>query len=597
MCIIWEKPYKTFNIFFYVFLSCFIQACSSPEGLDSYHHIKTSSGGDKNISQAPEPTSFNSGANGKTLSEITQNHATGGKSDPTQRNISEKNSPDSVVLNGLSLATMPKISHAQYEFVIEDIFGVSTNVRSRLSRDEKLEGFPSLGLRHFSLSSLAIEKYYHLAFEISNEVFSSSKKIKDLSGCDCKASSDNACLIRFIMNTSEKLFRNPQSEESLNSVINISQNITENLCNKMEASLAVMLNSPKFIYHTAGQGQKDESVETKELTSFEQANKLSFLLWNSVPDDKLLKLAANGDLNRQDIYESEVDRMLGSPKLKRGILQFFEEYLDLDQLKIETQTDLKIKEEKSALLTEINMFISFLLVNSDKNISEFLTSKETFVNKISAPVYGMTSNSLNFEKISLPDSQQRMGILGKAGMMQILSHGEETSPTQRGKLISEQFLCKKLPQPPANADITLPETEDELTKKELLELHTTSESCKGCHIQMDPPGLVFEIFDSKGRIRSQDTLERPIDTNVTYDGRDFNHANELLNYLAQSDDFKSCFAKKILDYSLGYIDDQLKTDMNQPVMKRWKEKGYTLKSLLKIIVTSPKFKKIDMNSL
>ena len=192
MCIIWEKPYKTFNIFFYVFLSCFIQACSSSEGLDSYHHIKTSSGGDKNISQAPEPTSFNSGANGKTLSEITQNHANGGKSDPTQRNISEKNSPESVVLSGHSLATMPKISHAQYEFVIEDIFGVSTNVRSRLSRDEKLEGFPSLGLRHFSLSSLVIEKYYHLAFEISNEIFSSSKKINDLSGCDCKASAMTA---------------------------------------------------------------------------------------------------------------------------------------------------------------------------------------------------------------------------------------------------------------------------------------------------------------------------------------------------------------------------------------------------------------------
>lgn len=68
------------------------------------------------------------------------------------------------------------------------------------------------------------------------------------------------------------------------------------------------------------------------LTAYEVASRLSFFLWNSTPDARLLELAASGALLDRDVVAAEAWRMLGDERAHEAVLNFYRQQLDLDAI-------------------------------------------------------------------------------------------------------------------------------------------------------------------------------------------------------------------------------------------------------------------------
>ena len=366
-------------------------------------------------------------------------------------------------------------------------------------------------------------------------------------------------------------------------------------------TMARVLVAPAFLYRVEkpapGTGQSPVS-------DFELANRLSYFLWSSQPDEELRQLAVTGKLHETDVLVAQMQRMLRDPRTRRLATEFGCQWLhirDFDHLDEKSERHFPtFAALRGAMYEESILFFTDLFQN-DGSVLGILDADHTFLNEDLAKHYGIPGVSgPQWRRIDGIRKFARGGILGLSTTLAMQSGASRTSPILRGNWISEVLLGERLPRPPKDVP-RLPEDEtasEGLTVRQLVEKHSSDAKCAVCHQRIDAFGFSLESFDAIGRRRDKDLAGRPIETRVkAMDGAEFDGIDGLRNYLltARRGAFVRQFCRKLLGYSLGrgvqLSDEPLLAEMQAEL----KSKNYRIAVAMETIVKSRQFCEIRGN--
>ena len=279
----------------------------------------------------------------------------------------------------------------------------------------------------------------------------------------------------------------------------------------IQFALERMLVDPDFllrVYHDPAGAR----AGTYRLSDVELASRLSFFLWSSIPDDRLIDLAARGELSKPQVVEQQVRRMLSDPKAVDALVHdFAAQWLNLRRLgEVVVHPDFYPTFDESLLngfKEETELFVGSTL-REDRSVLDLLRADYTFVNERVARHYGLPGvYGSRFRRVTLPDPAQRGGLLAHGSILATTSYPERTSPVLRGKYLLDNIFGLPVPPPPPGVNTTLPDAKPGAappTIRERLAQHRSNAVCSSCHSAIDPPGFALEQFDAIGGWRTAD---------------------------------------------------------------------------------------------
>ncbi|MDB2526530.1 DUF1592 domain-containing protein [Mariniblastus sp.] len=266
----------------------------------------------------------------------------------------------------------------------------------------------------------------------------------------------------------------------------------------MIATYSAVLASPEFLFQRAQPGELDD---------FALAERLSFFLSESMPDEQLRALAQRGKLRDPEILRAEVDRLLGKPEASRFVNEFLKSWLKLDEIN-DTDPDRELYPEYAgdwwlvnSMVKESQLYFADLIV-SNRPARNVIDANYTFLDERLARHYGVPGISgPSFQRVSLPKNSPYGGILTQAAVLKVTANGTVTSPVLRGVYVLERLLGDPPAPPPPSVPAVEPDIRGAATIRELLKKHRADASCASCHQKIDPPGFALESFDVMGRWR------------------------------------------------------------------------------------------------
>ncbi len=365
------------------------------------------------------------------------------------------------------------------------------------------------------------------------------------------------------------------------------------------------LCSPDFLFHLEEKG---------ELDLVQRANRLSYFLWNSLPDKEL---AASGKLDDPEVLKVQVERMLKDPKSDRFVNDFLDQWLRLKEI-AKNDPDRKLYPEfnpylQDSMVSETRSFFREML-DEDLGAGHLVRSDFAMINEKLAVHYEIEGVSgPQVRRVSLPPDHPRGPFLTQASILKITANGTTTSPVPRGAFVMDRLLGNTIPPPPANVPAIEPDISGATTIREQLDLHRNHAACAGCHAKMDPPGFALESFDVIGRQRNRyrtvgegDKPERgTIDPFISLsfllgpvvdaygvlpDGREFAGINHF-QFLASKDGdgLTLNLLRQLQTYAIGRAPMFADRKVHEGILNRVKSKGGGLRSLIHELVASEIF--------
>ena len=221
------------------------------------------------------------------------------------------------------------------------------------------------------------------------------------------------------------------------------------------------------------------------------------------------------------------------------------------------------------------------------------STRRTFVNSELAALYGVEApgaSEVAFVPVELPDEGPRAGLLTLGAFLAMNAHETETSPTLRGKYVRERVLCQMVAPPPDDVDTNIPEeTVEAKTLRERLEQHRDDPACAACHAFIDPPGFLFENFDSIGAFRTLDN-GYPIDSSGDIDGEPLAAARDLAELLSDHELVGRCMVTQLYRHAQGRLDASEEAGAIDQLEARFEESGYRFNELLVGLVGHDSFR-------
>ncbi|MEO5924175.1 MAG: DUF1592 domain-containing protein [Bryobacteraceae bacterium] len=331
----------------------------------------------------------------------------------------------------------------------------------------------------------------------------------------------------------------------------------------IELALRRILTSPQFLVRTEREPENVKTGQSYRITDLELASRLSFLLWSSIPDEKLIEVATKDQLHLPLVLEREVRRMLADPKADALVSNFGDQLLYLRNLPTTSPDGLFYPNWDDELRKSFRRETELLfqsVIKENRSVVSLLTADYTFLNERLAKHYGVPNiYGSHFRRVALgPDLAYRRGLLGQGSVLALTwQQNFRTSPVKRGVWVLENILGTPPPEPPPN----VPPLEDSnsdnkvMTLREQMTLHRKNEPCAGCHKLMDPIGFALETFDADGSWRTMQGGKGgvPIDAaSVIWDGTKINGPTELRQALLKySPQFMRTVTEKLMTFALG----------------------------------------------
>jgi hypothetical protein len=362
-----------------------------------------------------------------------------------------------------------------------------------------------------------------------------------------------------------------------------------------QMALRRILASPAFVFRPETSPANVTPGAVHPIKPVELASRLSFFLWSSIPDDELLRLAENGSLSKPQVIETQVHRMLASPKAKRFVANFAGQWLQLRNLKNARPNSADFPDFddnlRQGFRQETEMLFASVL-NENRSVLDLLRADYTFLNERLARHYGVEGvYGSNFRRVPVTQ-EERKGILGHGSILTVTSHADRTSPVVRGKWILENLLGAPPPPPPPDVPALGENTEGAPPKslRARLELHRANPVCASCHKVMDPIGFSLENFDAVGAWRTEDSGS-PINAEGTLaDGANVDGVVSLRNaILAKPDVFASTVTEKLLIYALGRGLEPADMPAVRKIVRDSARENYSLQSIIMGVVQSVPF--------
>jgi mono/diheme cytochrome c family protein len=419
--------------------------------------------------------------------------------------------------------------------------------------------------------------------------------------CDPKAAGEAPCSKQIAENLARRAFRRSVTEGDVTALLRFYETGRKEggtFDKGVERLVAAVLASPEFLYRTI-RGTQARAPELV-LTDYELATRLSFFIWNTGPDDELLKLAAAKELSKPAVLDAQVKRLVASPRASSLVSNFAMKWLglnDLESIKPDQQIYTDFTDQlKRDLVTEAETFIHSVLLEN-RPLVELLTSDRTYLNDRIARHYGLTGIiGTQFRWVTLSD-KNRAGLLGKGAVLIKTSYPARTSPVLRGAWVLDKIIgTPPTPPPPGvETDLTPQSGEAPKTVRARLEKHRENVTCRQCHGVIDPMGLALESFDAVGQFRTVDAQasNAPIDTNtVLPSGQTLSGPGDLRSYLASDPSkFAQAFTEKLLMYAVNRELEYFDMPQVRAVVRNAARESYTLSSIVQGIVRSDAFLK------
>jgi hypothetical protein len=285
-----------------------------------------------------------------------------------------------------------------------------------------------------------------------------------------------------------------------------------------------VLMSPHFAYRVDTlTDDKAAAGDLRPLSSYELANRLSYFLWSSMPDDELMKHAAAGDLQKPDVLAAQARRMMQHRHVRQLATEFAGNWLDIRRFEEHNAVDRErfpvfTSELREAMFQEPIRFVQDVM-QRDGSVLDFLYGNYTFVNPVLAKHYGMPEPPAGtWARVDDAQKYARGGLLPMSVFLTKNAPGLRTSPVKRGYWIVHRLLGEYIPAPPPNVPV-LPTDETklgDLTLRETLAQHRANPACSSCHAKFDSFGLAFEGYGPVGETRDRDLAGRPVETGATF---------------------------------------------------------------------------------
>ena len=366
--------------------------------------------------------------------------------------------------------------------------------------------------------------------------------------------------------------------------------------NGIQFALERMLVDPDFLLRVV----RDPAGKTGtyRLSDLELASRLSFFLWSSIPDDRLLTLAEHKELSNPQNLEKEARRMLADPRATDALVNnFAAQWLNLRQVEDVVVDPNKYPTYDESLLQafqqETEMFVGSTL-REDRPVAELLDADYTFVNERLARQYGIPGvYGSRFRRVTLPDHNQRSGLLAQGALLVTTSYPDRTSPVLRGKWLLNNIFGTPIPPPPPGVNATLETKPGTIPKsmRERLAQHRTQSTCNSCHSVIDPLGFSLENFDVIGGWRTIDEAGKPVDASgTTAGGTKIDGLSGLRAALLQDpEQFPRTVTEKLMAYALGRRLEYYDRPEVRKIVHDAAAKQYRWSSLIIGIVESPAF--------
>lgn len=494
--------------------------------------------------------------------------------------------------------TVRRLNRNEYNNTVRDLFDTDFQPGKDFPSDGAGgEGFDNVGDALFVQPSL-MEKYLAASKKVIATLYEDPKRrdrVISVKPSD-KISPEQAA--RTVLLTHASLaFRRRVTDEDLAPLLAMfgkRMEAGESYEDALRLPLQSLLVHPSFLFRM--EADQKGKAEWK-VDDFELATRLSYFLWASMPDRRLLKLADEGKLSEPATLRAEAQRMIADPRSETLARHFAGQWLGFEELREVAEPDAKrfptfTPSLRVAMYRESVEFFNYL-VRSNRPAMELIDAKYTFVNGELAKHYGLGGVSgSQMQQVALTDPN-RGGIIGQASVLTATSLPLRTSPVRRGKWILDTLLGTPPPPPPPDAGVLPPDDKstEGLSFRQTLEIHRTKASCAGCHAKIDPLGFGLENFDAIGRWRTTDANGAAIDSKATLPGDiSFSTPAELKKLLLASDTlFLRNLARKMLGYSLGRPLDYYDEPVISELVAKLRKDDLKMQTLILSIVESYPF--------
>ena len=412
----------------------------------------------------------------------------------------------------------------------------------------------------------------------------------------CLPASDGAaCARRIVTRLARRAYRRPPTAEEIDTLLGFYNEASKDRGFEAGIQFAIerMLVSFNFLFRI----EKETATTTGiyRLSDLDLASRLSFFLWNSIPDDTLLTLAERNQLHEPAVLAKETSRMMRDPKASALVTGFANQWLGVRKAQ-SFLPDANIFPEfdenlRRALQQETNLFVQSQ-IDADRGVLDLVTADYSFINERVAQHYGIRGVAgERFRRYTFTDGN-RGGVLGQGTVLMSTSYPDRTAPVVRGFWVLETLLGMPPPPPPPNIPDLQTVTEDgrPLSMRAQMERHRASPACSVCHVRMDPLGFSLENFDAIGRWRTM-SGGVPVDaTSVFPDGTPINGVAGLRAFVVQQQDsYVRTFVSKMLTYALGRHVDYRDQPVIRKIVRGASASGYRWSAIIQGIVSSQPF--------
>jgi hypothetical protein len=455
------------------------------------------------------------------------------------------------------------LTREQYNNTVRDLLGDASRPADTFPPVATVEGFENNAELHRA-NPLLVSQYLAAAERVAAGAV--ERGLSRFLPCTFEAG-DAKCGREFIGRFGDAAFRRPLGAEE--------RGAFERLFDKVQASngfrvairlvVEAALQSPQFLYRVDAFETATTESGAVRIGGWEMASRLSYFLWNSMPDESLFQAARRGELAGEQQIEAQARRMLNDEKARGVVVDFHRQWLGFERFSglVRDAADESGREKRlpAAWQASLEAFVDHVFWTEGGSLSALFSSPTVFVDGDLAALYGSSPPSDGQLHPVQSDPRERAGLLTQPGLLALLSHPNQSSPIRRGVFIRERILCDPLPPPPPDVDTTPPDLDPTLTTRQRFALHTTSSDCAVCHQKIDGIGFGLENYDQNGRFR---LAEQGIPIDVT--GRivaardpalsgDFNGPMELARRIADSPQTRDCVATQWFRYAMGRIEN------------------------------------------
>lgn len=438
--------------------------------------------------------------------------------------------------------------------------------------------------------------------------------------CDTAGATDDACAQDFITSFGRRAFRRPLSDDEIATLTGVYQAARDELgfADAMDVTLATILQAPATLYLTEfGDPVEGAPDNIRQLTDHELASRLSYFLWDTMPDDELFAAAEAGELRGGGLAE-QTERMLADPRAEGKVQDFVWDWMQLAGGTLHFPLEETLKDPElfpdygpalqEAMRTEFEAFVrSVYFSDEPASFERLFTDNRAYVNASMAALYGVSgpADDATWDWVDLKP-EQRAGVLTRAAFLTVFSAANVQSPIRRGVYVIEQALCTDLGTPPPNANNVpvgggdgVDDNGNPVTRtvREDVEYRTSAPTCASCHNTINPAGFAFENYDPIGRWQTEEIATGlPIDGSGELRGTDVDgpvaNAVELSQHLTQSRKAHDCYADRWLFAATGAPATNIDPCIHDAILESFATTG-DMRKLLVAIVSSETFRYIN----